>query len=92
MSDEDTDHERGIDSISRFWRYGVNSGSVCDLRRLQAKIDEEGLDDGSSDGKGAGICADSDAGKAHELAEDDGEERDEFIDDEARVDGAEAHT
>lgn len=91
MSDEDTKHEGGVDSVPRFWRYGVNGGSVGDLRCLQSEIDEEGLDYRASDGKGTGVCADGDAGETHELAKDDGEERDELIYDEAGIDGSETH-
>jgi len=91
LSDEDTEHECGIDPVPRFWRDGVDGGSVCDLRSLQPEIDEEGLDDGAGDGEGACVGTDSDAREAHELAEDDGEERHEFIDDEAGVNRSEAH-
>lgn len=92
LAAENTDHVRGIDAIAGLGLDGVDVAAVGDLAGLQAEVDGEGLDDGAGDGEGAGVGADEDAGEAEQLAEDDGEERDVLVDDEARVEGAEAHS
>ena len=91
LAAEHTDHVGGIDAIAGLWLDGVDIAAVGDLAGLQAEIDREGLDDGAGDGEGAGVGADEDAEEAEEFAEDDGEEGHEAVDDEAGVQGPEAH-
>lgn len=72
LAAKDAEHVRRIDSVSRFGLNGVDGRAVGDLRGLQAEVDAEGLDDGSCDGEGAGVCADGNAGEADQLPQDDG--------------------
>ncbi len=83
LAAKDAEHVRRVDSVSRFGLNSVNGRAVGNLRGLQAKVDAEGLDDGSRDGEGAGVCADGYAGEADQLSQDDGVEWDDLVDDEA---------
>lgn len=89
---EHTDHIRRVHSIPRLWFDSVDGGSVCDLGGLQAEVDGKRLYDRSSDGEGTRICSDDDAGQAYEFAKNDGEERHESVDDEARIDRTQAQS
>lgn len=91
LAAKDAEHVRRIDSVSRFGLNGVDGRAVGDLRGLQAKVDAEGLDDGSRDGEGAGVCANGYAGEADQLPQDDGVEWDDLVDDETRVGWTKAH-
>ena len=91
LSAENTNHVRRVDSISCLWCYSIDGRAVSYLRGLQTEIDKEGLDDGTGDGEFAGVGSYDDAGYADELAEDDGEEGDESVDDETRVRWPETH-
>ena len=88
---ERRDHERRVDSIARFGLDRVDGGAVRGLGDLYAEAVGESLDDGPCDSKGAEVGAEADAEQAAHLADDDGEVWDEVVDDEARVDGAQAH-
>lgn len=86
------DHESGVDAVLAELAERVDGAAISDLRGLQAKVVEEGLYDGATDGEGAGVGADADAEQTPQLAQDDGEEGHEPVDDEFRPEGAEAHT
>ena len=91
LSAEHAHHIRGVDSIPCFRRNSVDRTPVRDLAGLETEIDGKRLDDGSGDRERAGIRSDGYPRDADELAENDGKERHELVDDEAGIWWAEAH-
>nr|POF04223.1 hypothetical protein CFP56_21978 [Quercus suber] len=91
LAEEGEDHEGRVDAVAALGLDGVDGRAVGDLRRLHAKVAEEGLQDRSGDREGARVRAEGDADEGPEHAEHDAEEWHKPVDDDAGVDGTTDH-
>lgn len=85
------DHEGRVDAVARAGRDGVDGGAVRDLGGLHAHVEQKGLEDGARHGEGARVGAQADAEDAEGFAQKDAPERGKAVDDEAAIEGDDAH-
>ena len=84
-------HIHGVQTIPRVGHKRVDGGPVRDLRRLQADVNGESLDDRACNGEGAGVGPNHHPDEAHDFAKQSGEERHEAQHDGLAVRRAEGH-